>query len=285
MNEFPRCNVGGVSLSRMIIGTNWFLGYSHCTAAKDDYIKTVIRDRKTMADIIEVFLRAGVDTLMAPIDCAPLGDAMRDAEDRTGRKVIFVATPAFPVSAETPVKGFDMDAVEQILDDTAAMGAAFCLPHVSTTDAMVDRCSHSLRKMGALCAKIRERDMTPGLSTHMPEAIVYADESSLDVETYISMYNAMGFLMQFEVDWVARIIRQARKPVMTIKPMAAGQLRPFQALTFVWNSIRDCDMVTVGTMSVKEAEELIEMSMDILGHLETTAAALQETRSKASVKS
>ncbi len=39
MNEFPRTKVGGVSLSRMIIGTNWFLGWSHTTAAKDQYIK------------------------------------------------------------------------------------------------------------------------------------------------------------------------------------------------------------------------------------------------------
>ncbi|KKK56908.1 hypothetical protein LCGC14_3059800, partial [marine sediment metagenome] len=35
MNEFPRTQVEGVSLSRMIIGTNWFLGWSHTSAAKD----------------------------------------------------------------------------------------------------------------------------------------------------------------------------------------------------------------------------------------------------------
>ena len=46
----------------------------------------------------------------------------------------------------------------------------------------------------------------------------------------------MGFLMQVEVDWIANVIRNAKKPVMTIKPMAAGQIRPFQALNFVWNT-------------------------------------------------
>jgi len=39
MSDFPRTDVGGLSLSRMIIGTNWFLGWSHCTAAKDTFIK------------------------------------------------------------------------------------------------------------------------------------------------------------------------------------------------------------------------------------------------------
>jgi len=283
MDMFPRTDVGGVSVSRMLVGTNWFLGWSHCTPAKDDYIKTVIRDRKQLADIIEVFLRAGVDTLMGMVDCPPLGEAIKDAEDRTGRAVIVVATPIVPVTPRTPEDGFDMGEVDRVLDQTAELGATFCLPHQCTTDAMLDRCTKTIRRMDTVCKKIRERGMIPGLSTHMPEAIVYADETGLDVETYISIYNAMGFLMPLEVDWVARIIQAAHKPVMTIKPMASGQLRPFQGLTFAWNTIRDGDMVTVGTMTPKEAEELIELSMDILTQ-RAPSSPLQETRSKASVK-
>jgi hypothetical protein len=38
--------------------------------------------------------------------------------------------------------------------------------------------------------------------------------------------NAAGFLMQLEVDWIHRIIWNAKHPVMTIKPMAAGRLLP-----------------------------------------------------------
>ena len=36
--KFPRTMVGGVSLSRMIIGTNWMLGWSHRTPAADHQI-------------------------------------------------------------------------------------------------------------------------------------------------------------------------------------------------------------------------------------------------------
>ena len=60
---------------------------------------------------------------------------------------------------------------------------------------MVDRVTRSVRKVDTLCAKIRQHGMIPGLSTHMPEALVYADETGLDVETYIQIYNSMGFLM------------------------------------------------------------------------------------------
>ncbi|HEY3289111.1 MAG TPA: hypothetical protein VGK87_03190 [Anaerolineae bacterium] len=283
MDKFPRTTVGGVSLSRMIIGTNWFLGWSHTTRAKDDFIKENISDRKKIADILEVYFKAGVDTIMGQIQFGPLADAIAEAEDRTGTGAIIISTPAFPVTPDTIQKGFDVGAVEDILVKEARLGAAFCMPHQSTTDALVDRTSHTIRRMDQLSALIRQHGMVPGLSTHMPESIVYADETGIDVETYISIYNSMGFLMQIEVDWVNRIIHNAHKPVMTIKPFAAGQIRPLQGLTFVWNSIREQDMVTVGTMTPKEAAEVVELSLSILEHRKSDVK-LQETRSKASVK-
>ncbi|HEY5560606.1 MAG TPA: hypothetical protein VIK72_02430 [Clostridiaceae bacterium] len=283
MDKFPRTIVGGVSLSRMIIGTNWFLGYSHTSVADDDYIKEHISNRKAIADIVEVFFKAGVDTIMGQIQTPILAEGIKEAEDRTGVKAIIVSTPALTVDRNTPINGFDLKEVEKILDIQAALGATFCMPHQSTTDSMVDRCSRELRKMDTVCKMIRDRNMIPGLSTHMPESIIYADESNLDVETYISLYNSMGFLMQVEVDWISNVIQNAKKPVMTIKPMAAGQLRPFQGLNFVWNTIRDIDMVTVGTMSPKEAAECIELSLNILDHKASTVK-LQETRSKSSIK-
>jgi hypothetical protein len=147
---------------------------------------------------------------------------------------------------------------------------------------MVDKCTREIRQMDVICRLIRERGMIPGLSTHIPETVVYADETGLDVETYIQPFNYMGYLMQLEVDWVGRIIQNAQKPVMTIKTMAAGQLRPYQALTFVWNAIRDCDMVTVGTMAPEEAQELVDLSLTILER-RPFSSELQKTRSKATV--
>lgn len=283
MNAFPRTEVGGKSLSRMIVGTNWFLGYSHCTAAKDNLIRNTVKNRKSIADILEVFFRAGVDTVMGLAQVEPLVDAIKDAEDRTGVKCVLVSTPALPVTPSTPTVGFDLDEVYRILDREQELGSDFILPHTSTTDLMVDGALREVRQMAPVCSLIRERGMLPGLSTHMPETIVYADETGLDVDTYISIYNSMGFLMHVEVDWVNRIIQNAKKPVMTIKPMAAGQLRPFQALTFVWNTIRPQDMVTVGTMTPDEARELIDLSIGILAGAQQNTK-LQETRSKATVK-
>ena len=107
---------------------------------------------------------------------------------------------------------------------------------------------------------IRDAGMIPGLSAHMPELVVYSDDNGYDVETYIQIYNCMGFLMQVEIEAVASIIRNAKKPVMTIKPLAAGRTTPFVGLNFSWATIRDCDMVTVGCFNEREALEDIEIS-------------------------
>ena len=113
---------------------------------------------------------------------------------------------------------------------------------------------------------IRDAGMIPGLSAHMPELVVYSDANGYDVETYIQIFNCMGFLMQVEIETVASIIQNAKKPVMTIKSMAAGRCSPYVGLTFSWNAIREKDMVTVGAFSAQEAEEDIEISLAAIEH-------------------
>jgi hypothetical protein len=124
--------------------------------------------------------------------------------------------------------------------------------------------------------------MIPGLSTHMPETVVYADRQGADVEAYIQIYNAAGFLMQVEADWVMRIIHNAQKPVLTIKPLAAGRLLPPVGLAFVWNTIRDQDMVAIGCITPDEAKEVVDLSLDFLSH-RLPQNELQFTRSKRSL--
>jgi hypothetical protein len=276
MTEFPRTMVGGVSLPRLLIGSNWFLGWSHTSRAKDNFIKEH-QSRERIADVLAVFLEYGVDAVMAPLS-QHLEDAIRDAEDRSGRRMIRILTPSFNI---TP-GGSRKNDPQVVLDQTKKLGATFCLPHQCVTDALVDRMHGVIRDIDKYTRMIRERGMIPGLSTHMPESVTYADKTGTDVETYIQIYNGAGFLMQVEADWVMRIIRDAHKPVMTIKPLAAGSLLPVVGLAFVWNTIRDQDMVTIGTTTPDEAREVIELSLDLLER-RLPEYELQKTRSKESL--
>jgi hypothetical protein len=277
MEKFPRTLVGGVSLPRMIVGTNWILGFSHTSAAKDKFIKTY-QTRERVADVLSVFLDAGLDAVMGPISPL-LRDAIRQAEDRAGRKMTWILTPSFNITPDGPA---ELEP-ERVLDQCRELGAAFCMPHQCVTDALTDRRARVIRDLDQYTKMIRDRGMIPGLSTHMPEVVPYADAQNADVATYVQIYNAIGFLMQVEVDWVMRIIAEARKPVMTIKPLAAGRLIAPVGLAFVWNTIRDQDMVTVGTTTPDEAKEVIAVSLDLLSR-RAPKVELQKSRSKQSLE-
>jgi len=276
MAEFPRTTVGGVSLSRMIVGTNWFLGYSHTSRAKDQFIKA-FQTRKNIAEILTVFFSQGVDTIMGmpePI----LRDAIQDAQERTGRKATLILTPHFNILPGEPPE----TEPERQFDRCKELGATFCMPHQCVIDRLLDRMYREIRDIDKYTRMIRERDMVPGLSTHMPDTPIIADETGADVETYIQIYNGEGFLMLVEADWVMRVISKAKKPVMTIKPLAAGRLLPPVGLAFAWNTIRDQDMVTIGTTTPDEAKEVIDLSFDFLDR-RLPDHQLQETRSKKSL--
>jgi hypothetical protein len=268
--------VGGVSLPRLIVGTNWFLGYSHTSSAKDKFIQAY-QNRGSIAEILTVFVERGVDAVLGSSPL--LSEAIQEAQDRTGRKIIQMLTPQFNILPGGPAE----TEPERALDVCRKLGATFCLPHQCVTDALIDRMHKEIRDMDKYSRMIRERGMIPGLSTHMPEAVVIADDTNVDVETYIQLYNSAGFMMQVEVDWVMRIIKNARKPVLTIKPLAAGRLLPPVGLAFVWNTIRDQDMVAIGTTTPDEAREVIDLSLDFLNR-RLPENQLQTTRSKQSLQ-
>jgi len=275
---FPRTQIEKLSVSRLMIGTNWFLGFSHTSQAQDRMIREAV-DAKRVADILEVAMNAGVDTLYGMRPEPKLIEGVAEAEQRTGRKCILISIPSFPTGGDAASLG----EVERIVDGYAALGVSICMPHQATTDAFVNRRTRSLAGIEPILAAIRARGMLPGLSTHMPETPIYADSTGLDVATYIQIYNAAGFLMQIEVDWVQRMIWNAKKPVITIKPLAAGRLPPLVGLAFSWATLRPIDMVCVGVMTPYETEEVIELSLALLER-RAPRVELQESRSKASLK-
>ena len=259
--QFPRTEVGGKSLSRMIIGTNWMAGWSHTGAAADARIRDYHHSYETVARMLEKFMAHGVDTIMAPFADAPvILKAVKETEQKLGKKMIMVDTPT--INVEDSAQG--RQEAKAKIHLSKSNGADLCLIHHASAELLVNKEKKEIRRIDDYTKMIRDEGLIPGLSAHMPELVQYSDMNGYDVETYIQIYNCMGFLMQVEVEGVNWVIRNAKKPVMTIKPMAAGRCTPFVGLNFSWATIRDCDMVTVGCFDEREAAEDIEISMAAL---------------------
>ena len=269
MGDFPRTTVAGVSMPRLICGCNSLLGYSHISKARDTFIRKLFDTPAKMASVVEVFARHGCNAFMSSPEVF-VRDALTEVEQRVGKPMLWMATPGAD----------NLDEWKREVDKCRRWNVTFCLPHQATTDPLLDRVRRCLAPpLVEYLRCVREAGMLPGLSTHTPESVVFADLSGADVETYIQPYNAAGFMCQVETDWLTRIIRNARKPVTVIKPLASGRLLPPTGFEFVWNTIRDRDMVAVGTMSPYEAEEDIELSLAILERRRPDVE-LQYTRSK-----
>jgi hypothetical protein len=247
----------------MLIGSNWLFGWSHTGHAADCFIKDVHAAADSFVPIIGAFVNHGVDAIMGPFSTHPgAADKVHKAQDVLGKKLIIIDTPVINVDDTEQAR----KETNEIFKYSAKIGSTFCLIHHSSAEQLVNKNKHTLERLPQYLAMIRDAGLKPGLSAHMPELIQYSDLNGYDVETYIQIFNCLGFMMQVEIESVIRIIHEAKKPVMTIKPMAAGRTTPYVGLTFNWNVLREKDMITVGCLSKYEAEENIEISLAALEH-------------------
>ena len=264
MKQFPRTEVAGISLPRMLIGTNWILGYSHTGPAADDMITSRHADPVQTERLLDAYLMYGIDAMMAPhfTPGTPMRTAIDRAEEKHGRPIIKIVTPGLNVD-DSPAARAE---AEKVVARCADEGAAFCLIHHASAEQLVCKNTHTLNRLPDYLDMIRQHGMIPGLSAHMPELVQYSDENEYDVQTYIPISNCLGFLMQIEVEGVNGVIWSAKKPVMTIKSMAAGRVTPFVGLTFSYSTIRPCDMVTLGAFMPDEVHEDVEIAMAAIEH-------------------
>jgi hypothetical protein len=241
----------------MLIGTNWLAGWSHRSPAADKFIKNLHSEPETVLSVLLAYMENGIDAIMGPMGKAPaIYKAVKQAEDKTGKGLIIIDTPILNVNDSAEARAEALATIKEC----KSYGATFCFPHHASAEELVDKNARKIKRIDDYTRMIRDCDMIPGLSAHMPELITFSDENGYDVETYIQIYNCLGFLMQIEIETIAAIIHGAKKPVMTIKPMAAGRCTPYVGLNFCWATLRDCDMVTVGAHLPDEVYENIEIS-------------------------
>jgi len=263
MVSFPRTEVSGISLPRILIGSNWMLGFSHTSTSADSMIKQRFSTKERVAEVIEAYLEYDINAIMAPFyNNDVLFDGIRLAEDHTGKKVILIDTPIIDVGDSKASRV----SARKIIEDAGKKDCDFCLIHHSCAEQLVNKLHGTIDRLPDYTEMIRDNGMIPGLSAHMPELIQYSDQNEYDVQTYVQLYNCIGFLMQVEVEAVSRIIHNAKKPVMTIKSMAAGRVSPYVGITFSFSTIRPCDMVTIGAYTPAEVHEDVEIALAAIEH-------------------
>lgn len=264
----PSTSIGGLEVSRLMCGSNPFFGYSHFSKARDLWQKEYFTRERIVA-VIAKCTEFGMNAVMGP-PLEELHQAIVAARDVTGREIIWVCTPWGGKPGE----------LENGIAWCAERGASICMPHSAWVDSHHVSSEKRIEGLERYVQLIRSFGMIPGLSTHRPETLVSGEAAGYDIETYILPHNVTGFLLQVETDWNARVIRECPKPVMVIKPLAAGRIAPDAGLPFVYRSIKPIDTVCLGFTSPHEVEEDVTIILQALEG-QPASVPLSTTRSKA----
>jgi hypothetical protein len=109
-----------------------------------------------------------------------------------GKKLILIDTPVINVDDTKEAR----EECRAIFKRSREIGATFCLIHHSSCEQLVNKNKKIIERLPEYLEMIREAGLIPGLSAHMPEIVQYTDLNEYDVETYIQIFNCLGFMMR-----------------------------------------------------------------------------------------
>ena len=241
----PKVNIAGLEVSRLIVGGNPFSANSHRSAE----LSRQMRDYYTTAKIKETLReceRCGITTIQARGD----NHIMRVLNEywNEGGALKWIAQTA---SERASVR----DNLRQI----ASFGAAACYHHGSRTDRLWREGEMDVVR-DHLCA-IRDTGMIVGLGTHHPDVVRYAEDRGYDVDFYmVSFYDLPSrggeFYLEEDRAEACRVIREAEKPCLAFKIMAAGRNDPEEAFRVAFEQIKPSDAVVVGVFPKNHPKEI-----------------------------
>ena len=259
--------IGGIEVSRLVLGSNPFFGFSHKSAAQDTWLKRYFTDER-IYEIMLVAAELGINLFVSSPQ-PRFAQLRRRLQEETGFHMYWACTPG----------GGSGDDLAAGIAYTAELGAEICLPHTSWIEAQLRVGEREVAGLEQALARIRALGMIPGVSTHRPEVLPIAAERGYDVETFILPLNVLGFLCPFEVEWQARTITRCSRPVIVIKPLAAGRLTPEPGLTFVYQRAKPTDTVAIGVLSPEELREDAALAAELIAG-RSVSQDLPVTRSK-----
>ncbi len=241
--KVPTVSLGGLEVSRFILGGNPFAGFSHQSRSRD----AEMRGWYTAERVVETLFQAealGVTAVVARGDehMARCLECYR----RRGGRMHWIAQTAS--EAATPAAGarFCID-----------RGAAACFIHGGVVDHLV---AHSrFAELVAAVDAIKAAGLPAGIAGHELEDFQWAEEN-LDLDFYMACYyrptprqdapqHVPGAAERFDIaDRDARValIRTLSRPAIHYKILAAGRTPPAAGFAFAAKQMRPGDAVCVG---------------------------------------
>jgi hypothetical protein len=252
----PTTKIAGYDITRLLLGSNPFNGFSHFSPARDRWLNEYFTvDR--IAELFEGCVQAGINALLGSYT-DKLAQAISKFWSRHPRESFYWIAYTHG--------GLEM--LHQSIKMIADAGAAGCYVQGGITYSLLRQDEQRIERLEQANAFIREQGMFPGIGTHEPTAIDIAEERGYDAEFYVMSLNYTDtFSFWGHHEHTAAIIRRASKPVIAIKTLGAGRIEPERGFHYAFRSMKPGDLIAVGLISRQEAEYDAEVAHQILRDL------------------
>ncbi len=260
----PKIALGNLQISRLLCGTNPFLGIYHGHLWRT--IRGFLRFRKDkagkIADIMLYLLQNhGVNACVSsPRDA--IAEAIQIVEREAGERFYWFCSPS---NSRITAKGLEPDIIQQV-QWCADHEVAVCGPHRSFTDNNLDTSKREITGLQPVLDKIKDLGMIPMLSCHYHEVLKIAEEKYPDVRLVIQPFNPIGRYSDLQPGELEQVIQSTKLQVLNIKPLGAGRVSPREGLKFCFSKIKPNDFVTIGSASMAQAIENGLIAEEILNH-------------------
>ncbi|NIA13517.1 MAG: hypothetical protein GWP08_05505 [Nitrospiraceae bacterium] len=252
--------LGDVEVSRFILGSNPFGGFSHDTVARDNEML----DWYTMERVKETYRlaeRAGVDTHVGRADNFIVRALREHRNEGGGIKWICQTCPGV---------GSIMHGVQNAIHG----GAQCCFIHGGEMDQLVY--SGETEPVFEAIKAIKDAGMAAGVAGHNVRTIQWAVDH-LELDFYMACYyNPSDRTRQARRDYaleeyygeedreaMCALIQQLPAPAIHYKVLAAGRNGPEEAFEYVAEAYRPGDAVCVGVFT-KDNPDMIQDDVNFL---------------------
>jgi hypothetical protein len=254
--------IGGLTVSKLILGGNPFSGFSHQNPTRDREMLQYYTTARIKATFSEAEA-LGITTFLGRAD-AHIRRTLLEYWDEGGKIQWFAQTA--PEFSSLPGN----------VGQAIGAGASAVYIHGGQMDFFYAQ--KQLDIVPQIIAQIRASGKAAGIAAHNPKVHEWANEN-LDLDFHMCSYynptrrdenaeHVRGAEERFDAadrDAMVAVIKSLRAPVIHYKIFAAGRTEPREAFAFVARHLRPQDVVCIGVFTKDKAGMLAE-DVELLGN-------------------
>ena len=243
-SPLPAVRLGGLEVSRLILGSNPFWGYSHKSAELDEEMRRHHTDERII-QILDEAADCGLTAVASPPDerWRNLWVKYRGSGGRL--KTWISQCHGNPEQMLSEIDRSVQAGADAVFIQGARVEEQFGKGNFEVLRSWIER--------------IKEAGLPAGAAAHWPEVHPELERRGFPTDFYFQcMYNASktSDYSPAEREKAAATIARLKKPVIAYKILAAGRLTPAEGFEYAFNHIRRKDGVCVGIYARNSIDQI-----------------------------